>query len=327
MSIRTFTTSLEGAGWDYGTPLSDVKRITTCWKTKFDWKDAEAKINGLPNYIASVAVDGFDPIEVHFVHQKSEKQNAVPLIFIHGWPGSFLEVSRILPILAEGVQTGGPACHVAAPSLPNFGFSSAISKPGFGLKQYAETYHKLMLALGYEQYVRQGGDWGYSISRVMSKLYPSPLRAAHLSLVGSFPPTLASPLAFLSLLVRHILKLYTPAEKAGFTSPQTIGYSVADSPAGLLAWIYEKLHDWADQYPWTKEEVCTWVSLYWFSRAGPAASVRIYYEPQRGEFKAKADGYIPGVKLVSMLSRSSDLPIFRAYNLFLSRPEIEAGGS
>lgn len=143
------------------------------------------------------------------------------------------------------------------------------------------------------------------------------LKASHLNLVPSLPPGPTSPLAFASFLSRHLLNLYTPAEKAGLertqevqksgmgyyalqtTKPQTVGYSLADSPVGLLGWMYEKLHDWTDDYDWQPEEVCTWVSLYWFSTAGPAASVRIYYESQRGEFPAKAGGYVPGVKLVS----------------------------
>lgn len=152
----------------------------------------------------------------------------------------------------------------------------------------------------------------------MGKLYSAHLKASHLNLVSSSPPTPTSPLAFLSFLFRHALNLYSPAEKAGLertqefqktgmgyyalqtTKPQTIGYLLADSPIGLLAWMYEKLHDWTDGYEWTPEEVCTWVSLYWFSTAGPAASVRIYYESMRGEFSAAAGGYVPGVKLVSV---------------------------
>jgi hypothetical protein len=127
-------------------------------------------------------------------------------------------------------------------------------------------------------------------------------------------------LSFIPFIIRHLLNLYTPAEKAGLersknfekggmghyhlmtTKPQTFGYFLADSPVGLLAWMYEKLHDWSDGYQWTDDEVCMWVSIYWFSKAGPAASARLYYESLRGEFPAKAGGYIPDVKMVSSLS-------------------------
>lgn len=151
----------------------------------------------------------------------------------------------------------------------------------------------------------------------MGQRYPASVKASHLNLVPSIPPSPTSPLPFGWFLVRHILGMYTPAEKEGLerskefqksgmgyyqqqtSKPQTIGYSFADSPVGLLAWIYEKLHDWTDDYPWTDDEICTWVSLHWFSRAGPAAGIRIYYESMRGEYIAKAGGYVPQVKLVS----------------------------
>lgn len=150
----------------------------------------------------------------------------------------------------------------------------------------------------------------------MSQRYPSSLKACYLNLVPSTPPSPTKPWAFIPFLVRHILGFYTPAEKAGLarsqefqktgmgyyqeqtTKPQTIGYSLSDSPVGLLAWIYEKMRDWSDDYPWTDEEICIWVSLYWFSFAGPTASLRMYYEATRGEFPAKAGGYVPNVKLV-----------------------------
>lgn len=154
----------------------------------------------------------------------------------------------------------------------------------------------------------------------MGQRYPSSLRASHLNLVLSRPPSPTSPVSFVGFLIGHLLNLYTPAEAAGLartqefdskgigyftlqkTKPQTIGYSLADSPVGLLAWMYEKLHDWTDGYPWSEEEVCTWVSLYWFSRAGPAASLRIYYESSRGPFPfpATVHAYVPGVKLVGV---------------------------
>jgi hypothetical protein len=150
----------------------------------------------------------------------------------------------------------------------------------------------------------------------MAQLYPSSLKAIHLNLIPSPPPSPRSPFAFLSFLCRHFLQLYSPAEAAGLkraqnfqktgsgyyqlftTKPQTVAYLLADSPVGLLAWIYEKLHDWTDNYRWTDEEICTWVSIYWFSRAGPAASVRIYYESLKGDLVIGMGGYLPNVKLV-----------------------------
>jgi pimeloyl-ACP methyl ester carboxylesterase len=150
-----------------------------------------------------------------------------------------------------------------------------------------------MLSLGYEQYVTQGGDWGMMITRAMGILYPSSVKASHINMVrASAPAWSKNPL----LALQHKLMPYSKRDTDGFarsqwflkegsgyrleqsTKPQTLGYALADSPVGLLAWIYEKLHDWTDSYPWTDDEILTWVSVYWFSTAGPAASLRIYYE-------------------------------------------------
>lgn len=183
---------------------------------------------------------------------------------------------------------------MVAPSLPNFGFSGVVKRPGFGIAQHAETCHKLMRGLGYDQYVTQGGDWGFYITRAISLLYPESCKATHVNMVRAQPPKFTSqPLS----AVQHAVTPYSAREKAGLdrsawfaqegsgyrllqaTKPQTLAYSLNDSPVGLLAWLWEKLHDWTDNYPWTDDEILTWVSIYWFSAAGgPGPSVRIYYE-------------------------------------------------
>ena len=230
-------------------------------------------------------------------------------------PGSFLEVQKLLPLLKGGGDH--PAFDVVAPSLPNFGFSLRISKPGFALPQYAETCHRLMLSLGYPEYVTQGGDWGFYITRVMGLLYPGAVLASHINMIRASPPSFVSQPA---LALRHAVTPYTEAEKAGMersewflnegqayrqlqaTRPQTLAYAFATSPVALLAWIYEKLHDWTDGYPWTDDEILTWVSVYEFSTAGPSAHVRIYYEASHNPTAAvpgreRASEWIDGVKL------------------------------
>jgi hypothetical protein len=152
----------------------------------------------------------------------------------------------------------------------------------------------------------------------MAQCYPESPKACHLNFVASLPPPITSPFSYMSFLVRHFLGFYTAAEAEGLTRtrksqeigmgyyhlqtsrPQTIGYLLADSPTGLLAWIYDKLHEWSEDYPWTDDEICTWASMYWFSEAGPAASVRIYYENVRGDIPSKPGGYLHGVKLVTL---------------------------
>ncbi|KAI4209999.1 MAG: hypothetical protein LQ351_007106 [Letrouitia transgressa] len=315
LSISTFPDEIDDAGWDYGAPLADIQRLTKYWKEQYDWRKHEAEINRLPQFKTSIEVDKFGTVDVHFVHQKSNFEAAIPLLFVHGWPGSFLEVTKVLPLLTSPpAGFSSPAFHVVAPSLPNFGFSSAIRQRGFSLGQYAETFQKLMQRLGYTQYVTQGGDWGMMITRIMSLLYPASLRACHINLIrGHAPSFFSQPWLYLqSFFGKQSERDKTAYKRTGWflqegsgyrheqaTKPQTLGYALADSPVGLLAWIYEKLHDWTDDYPWTDDEILTWVSVYVFSEAGPAASLRIYYEASRDQKlgRERSETWIPRVKL------------------------------
>lgn len=247
---------LDGAQWDLGAPLTDVKRLAKAWET-FDWRAAEARLNELPSFHRSIEVSGYGELDVHYVHQKSQIAEAVPLLFVHGWPGSYIEVTKLLPELKK--NENGVAFHIVAPSLPNFGWSQGVKTRGFALKQYAETCHKLMLTLGYTQYVTQGGDWGFSITRAIGLLYPDACLASHINMIRASAPTLTThPL----LALQNALSPRSAKDKKGFertnwfrdegygynleqsTKPQTIGYALQDSPVALLAWIYEKLHDW-----------------------------------------------------------------------------------
>jgi len=143
----------------------------------------------MPQFTMPIKVDGFDPLEIHFVHQRSDHQNAIPLIFIHGWPGHFDEVSKILPLLVSPPE-GQQAFHVVAPSIPGFGFSSNPTKKGFNIQKIAETFQLLMSSLGYVEYVAQGGDWGSSISRILGIKYAKNCKAVHVNLQrGVGPPT------------------------------------------------------------------------------------------------------------------------------------------
>ncbi|CCM06512.1 uncharacterized protein FIBRA_08784 [Fibroporia radiculosa] len=319
LELTRFPDELGGAGWDYGVPLADVQRLVVRWKEHFNWRDAEAKINKIPQFMRDIEVEGFGSLNIHYVHQKSEVKNAVPLLFLHGWPGHFLEVQKLLPILTAA-SPDHPSFHVVAPSLPGYGFSEAPAKPGFCGAQYAKVANKLMIALGYKEYVVQGGDWGSFIARTLAHMYGhKSVKAWHTNFTPiRQPPSLRT---HPRLFFQHLFTPYTDAERAGLkrmqwfnekgrgyffeqsTQPQTLGYSLADSPAGLLAWIYEKLVVWTDQYPWDDDEgkfpiphpcwslivnlVLTWISIYWFSRAGPTASTRIYYEVTASKEYAK----------------------------------------
>ncbi|KAF9005497.1 Alpha/Beta hydrolase protein [Cyathus striatus] len=312
LALSTFPDELENAGRDYGVPLADMLRLVERWKNGYDWKKYEALINEeLPQFTRDVDVDGFGILNIHYVHKKSSSEKAIPLLFVHGWPGSFLEVREILPLLTA-VSEEHPSFHVVAPSLPGYGFSSAPTKKGFKFAQYAEVYNKLMLSLGYDQYVTQGGDLGYFITRKIAKLYGGKhSKAWHTNfpiMPNAGPPSpIRQPLQYLT----HLVTPYTEAEKAGLkrtkwfeaygrgyfheqaTQPQTIGYAVTDSPVGLLAWIYEKLVTLTDDYPWEDDEILTWISIYWFSKSGPAATFRIYYEMVQGNERLPEATTIP----------------------------------
>ncbi|KAH9891977.1 alpha/beta-hydrolase [Cubamyces lactineus] len=293
LQLARFPDELEGAGWDYGAPLADIKRLVAHWKDKFDWRKSEAEINKLPMFTRDIEIEGFGSMNIHYLHQKSEVKNAIPLLFVHGWPGDFLEVRKMLPLLTAK-SADHPSFHVVAPSLPGFGFSEAPKRSGFAGRQYAEVFTKLMSSLGYEEYVYQGGDWGHLLGmHAVTHYGHKNIKAWHTNMPACRPPTFFShPLVFMDMFMSSISKStkagleHTNAwRKKGYgyfleqaTKPQTLGYSLSDSPVGLLAWIYEKLIGWTDNYPWTEDEVIEWISIYWFSRAGPAAAGRIYYE-------------------------------------------------
>lgn len=172
LSLATYPDEVDFSDdWAYGAPLSDVKRLAKYWQHDFDWREQEKKLNQLPHFTTDISVDNFGDLNIHFLHQKSGKPDSIPLLFCHGCksssvyafvslvnqtliniigPGSFLEVVKILPLLTQ--SSDGPHFDVVAPSLPNFGFSDAVKKPGFGLDQYAQTIHKLMIKLGYDKY-------------------------------------------------------------------------------------------------------------------------------------------------------------------------------
>ncbi|KAI9847191.1 MAG: hypothetical protein M1837_003054 [Sclerophora amabilis] len=326
LSLAEFPDQLEGAAWELGCPLDEIKRLVVTWK-QWDWRQAEKTLNEHPHFHTDIEVDGFGGLDIHFVHQRSEVTGAIPLLFLHGWPGSFIEVLKILPLLAQH-DGSSPAFHVVAPSLPNFGFSQGVSKRGFALAQYAETCHKLMLQLGYNDYVTQGGDWGFWITRSIGMLYPHSCKASHLNMIYSKAPSYShNPL----LALQHSITPYSERDKKelertewfrkegrGYnvlqsTKPQTVTYALQDSPVALLAWIYEKLHDWSDAYPWTDDEILTWISIYQFSRAGPGAAHRIYYEVMHTAAD-KANDQGEGLTYENLLGHTRSVKLGLTYN-------------
>ncbi|KAI0683046.1 alpha/beta-hydrolase [Earliella scabrosa] len=322
LDLVRFPDELAGAQWNYGAPLSDMKRLVARWRDGYDWRKSEAEINAMPMYTRDIDIDNFGTLNIHYVHKRSKVEQALPLLFVHGWPGHCLEVRKLLPFLTEE-STEHPSFHVVAISLPGFAFSEAPSKPGFAGPQYAELFTKLMMSLGYDQYVYQGGDWGHILGLHLANVDGGRhLKAWHSNTPitkPTFSTLVSHPRLLLSMLTLPfnknaqdaiaITKRYFTLGFGYFyeqaTKPQTLGYGLTDSPIGLLAWIYEKLVAWSDSYPWSDDEVLEWVSIYWFSRAGPAASLRIYYEMTRGN---TLDSPFSGTRWVSIPTGISFFP-------------------
>ncbi|KAK5175812.1 uncharacterized protein LTR77_000952 [Saxophila tyrrhenica] len=282
--------------WSRGPPAAAIHELAQYWIHDFDWRKAEAKLNdSLPQYMTSISVDDHGDYDVHFVHQKSQNVDAIPVLFLHGWPGSFYEAAKILKPLTDGVN-GEPSFHVVAPSLIDHGFSGGSRTADFHIDQHTELVHKLMLKLGYDHYVAQGGDTGYLICRLLARHYPTHCLAHHINMsVPNEPSRTNHPDIYQKWVTAGGFEGLSDSEKLQLsntqnflkegsayfaihsTRPMASAYSMTDSPVGLLAWIYDKLHVWTDDYKWTSDEILTWVSIYYFSTAGPAASFNTYY--------------------------------------------------
>ncbi|KAF8257162.1 Alpha/Beta hydrolase protein [Lactarius quietus] len=324
---------VNAAGWDYGVPLGDIRRLVGRWKDGYDWRTHERELNALPMFTRAIAVEGFGELRVHYVHQRSTIEGAIPLLFVHGWPGSFLEATKVLPLLTAG-SADHPAFHVVAPSLPGYAWSEGVLEKGFVVDNYAELFNKLMLSLGYTEYVTQGGDWGHALTlSTASKYGPKHVKACLSNMpICDRPKLLENPITILKCLItsftsrnqeaaaatRKFLKTGTGNIAIQSTKPQTLGYSLADSPVGLLAWIYEKLVTC----------VLTWVSIYWFSLAGPAASIRIYYEFAHADKRARFPKTSVPIGLSFFPKELLHLPraLLRAQGKIVFESEHEVGG-
>jgi microsomal epoxide hydrolase len=287
---------LDGAAWSYGTELAYLREFCDYWHTRFDWRKQEALLNQFPQFTATI-----NDLRLHFLHVRSPHANALPLIITHGWPGSIFEFYKIIGPLTEPEKFGGRAedsFHVVAPSMPGYGFSESPRAPGFDIRRVAETNVALMDALGYARYAAQGGDWGSVATAWMGALAPDRVFGIHMNMTLGRKPADPAKAAALTPLEAHrletarrIRKTETGYQAIQGTKPQTLGYGLTDSPAGLAAWIVEKFHTWGDcrgdiESRFTKDELLTNVMIYWIN-GNIAASTRLYYESQRaGTFGA-----------------------------------------
>ena len=274
---------LTGAGTDYGMPLDVMQRLAEQWRTGYDWRAHEARLNQIPQYTTTI-----DGQNIHFLHVRSEEPAAVPLLLLHGWPGSVLEFAGMIGPLTDPRAHGGDpsrAFHVVVPSLPGYGFSGPATEPGWDSARMAKAFAALMSRLGYARWGAAGGDAGALVGRELGILAPDGLIGVHLLQIFAFPSGDPAEMARLSDADRQSLSGTTAdfQSKAGYqkiqqTRPQTLGYGLTDSPAGQLAWNAELWTGWGEFADYLDVDTyLTHVSIYWFTRTG-VSSARHYYE-------------------------------------------------
>jgi epoxide hydrolase len=269
--------------WSQGVPLHDLEELCDYWRTEYDWRAAERRLNRWPQYLTDI-----DELSIHYFHLHSSSRSAVPLILTHGWPGSFFEFERAMERLAVASPSStGDDFHVVVPSLPGYGFSGKPSIAGWGVHRIARAWAELMRRLGYQRFIAAGSDWGTSISTSLALQYPDRLLGLHLipPLVPPLPDAGQAPTAQERTAAQELHdRSQTGSGYSAMqgTRPQTIGYSLLDSPAGLCAWILEKLWTWAD-HPGdlyevlSQDQVLDNITLYWLTGTG-ASSARLYWE-------------------------------------------------
>jgi len=274
--------------WSQGIPLAYVQEVCAYWAEKYDWRAREARLNAFPQFRTTI-----DGCEIHFVHQRSRHEHALPLVVTHGWPGSIVEFHKVIGPLTDPTAHGGraeDAFHVVCPTLPGYGFSGKPGRKGWGVARIADAWSTLMQRLGYARYVAQGGDWGAMVTTHIGMRDPEHCAAIHLNMpivapdpatLGSLTPAEQSALAG----IQHYQEWDSGYSKQQSTRPQTVGYGLVDSPAGQAAWILEKFWAWTDcdghpENVLTRDELLDNVMLYWLPGTG-ASSARLYWESFR----------------------------------------------
>nr|WP_087572960.1 epoxide hydrolase family protein [Sphingomonas sp. CDS-1] len=277
-------------GWTQGVPLDRLRALVAYWRNDYDWRRCEAMLNGFGQY--KTQIDGLD---IHFLHIRSPHADAMPMLLTHGWPGSVIEFHKVIGPLTDPVAHGGDAVdafHLVVPSLPGYGFSGKPAETGWGVERTARAWAELMRRLGYDRYVAQGGDWGSAVTVSLGVQAPPGLAGVHFNMLSIRPddlgPELDADEEKAVGQLRHFADVESAYARLQATRPQTIGYSLADSPVGQAAWIYEKLRGWSDcdgepETIFTYDEMLDNIMLYWLNNSG-ASSARLYWESM-GSFR------------------------------------------
>lgn len=281
-----------------GVPLARLQPLAHHWGADYNWRKGEARFNAIPQFITEI-----DGLDIQFAHIRSRHADAMPLLMTHGWPGSIFELMKVIGPLTDPTAHGGraqDAFHLVLPTYPGYGFSGRPRDTTWAPDRVARAWHTLMMRVGYSRYVSQGGDWGAIISEVMAVQAPKGLMGIHINMPGTVPPDV------LRLVRNHdpAPASFTDAERTAFaglehfyrkgfgyaemmnTRSQTIGYSLADSPVGMLGFFYDKFAEWSftkgqPERAFTQDEILDDVSLYWLTNTG-ASSSRSYWDAAQG---------------------------------------------
>jgi pimeloyl-ACP methyl ester carboxylesterase len=330
---------VQDAEWRYGANLEYMKDLANYWLTKFDWRAQEQWINSFANYQAEV-----DELRVHFIHERGKGPNPIPILITHGWPSSFVEMLKLVPLLTDPANHGGDASesfNVIVPSVPGYGFSERPLQAGMTRWRVADLWVKLMAGLGYQRFGLQANDIGAVISGWLSFDHPEHVIGFQ-TMMPTFPPPsfdeAESPMTEVEKSFAATVRAWDEDE-GGYdaiqtTRPQTLAYGLNDSPVGLMAWIVEKWRAWTDpegdvEKYFSKDELLTNVMIYWVTETANS-SIRSYYERAHDTRSLKSDDKIrvpTGVALsLEAVQRAPRAWVNRRYADIRRWTEFSSGG-
>jgi len=328
-----------------GVQLATMQKLAHYWSTDYDWRRAEAKLNALPQFVTTI-----DGVDIHFIHVRSKEKNALPVIITHGWPGSIFEELKLIGPLTDPVAYGGKAVDafdVVIPSMPGYGFSGKPTATGWNTDRIARAWDTLMKRLGYTRYVSQGGDWGAKVSEAMAHQAPKGLLGVHMNLLLTLPPEVNRAVA----LGETAPESFSEEEKLAYNQrkalnpiaylieqakrPQTIGYSLAESPIGLAAWLldhdphtYAQLALAFDGHPegdLTRDEFLDNITLYWLTNSGTSAA-RLYWENAHVVYKGDVSVPVAFTVFPGELWHAPHSWVERAFKNLIYYHEVDKGG-
>ena len=327
LSLTRWPDELKNTGWELGTDKKWLQELCSYWQTGFDWRKQEELLNTFSHFQATINGTG-----IHFIHQKSNVPNAIPLLLTHGFPDSFFRFIKLIPLLTTPDENGY-SFDVVIPSIPGYGFSEIPTEKGMNPSHIGKILNELMTdELGYEKYLAHGGDWGTSITEQIALYHSNSLFGIHLTDVpfGHGLTQLDNPSKAEEKFKKHTER-WTQTEGAyaliQSTKPQSLAYGVTDSPAGMAGWIIDKFYAWSDnmgdiENAFTKDELLTNLTIYWATQT-INSSFRLYYEALQAIMQAK---YNPLVKLNPFDKTGEKTIVPTAFALFpkdISRPPKE----